>query len=391
MNKLAKRCIEGCGTLCSAPFSHWYGILLAVFLSAQTVPGSADDIRALWVVRDSITSPEAVRQVVEFAAAHDFNLLFVQVRGRGDAYYRSYFVPGPEAYPQIPDTFDPLSYIIELAHAKGIEVHAWFNVYLAASMQIPPVDPEHPFNAHPSWFMISADGLNMATAPFDAFGDENLEGAYLSPGQEEVREYLARVITEVAVTYDIDGVHLDYVRYPGREFDFSDTVRKRFSTVYGVDPVVLYREGDKVDPTLKLLEEWSRFRVEPIDDLVRGISLRLKMIGRPLRLSAAVKPDYIDAYYEFGQNWTGWLRENIVDFVVPMCYFPETGQVENSLTGLPADIDRKRIVGGLGAYKLTPELLTEQIALTKKLGLDGYCVFSYSDLAGNAGFDQALK
>ncbi|MFC1512052.1 glycoside hydrolase family 10 protein [Candidatus Latescibacterota bacterium] len=381
---------KGCRKRSSAPFCRLCAALALVLCMFITLPAGADgEVRALWVVRDCITTPQAVREVVDFADTCGFNLLFVQVRGRGDAYYQSYFVPGPEEFPDILENFDPLALIIELAHARDIEVHAWFNMFLAASIQNPPQNPLHLFNTHPSWFMVSSDEKNMALDPPSSF-DNTIEGAYLSPGMDEVQSYLSRVITEVIVSYDIDGVHMDYIRFPGRSFDFNYRTRNRFFTMYGVDPAELVAEGDSVVQTFTLLEEWHHFRVRQVDEMVRNITRRITASGKRIQLSAAIRPEAQEAYWEFGQNWVGWLRENLVDFVVPMCYYPQTDVVADVLADIPPDIDRKRVIGGLGAYRLTPDVLGEQIALTQRMGLSGFSLFSYSSLAGDPAFTRAL-
>ena len=82
--------------------------------------------KCLWVVRNTITNKEAIDEVVEFAEANGFNHLLIQVRGRGDAYYQSQLVSRSELL--LDPEFDPLGYVIEKAHDRGLNVHAWVNV-----------------------------------------------------------------------------------------------------------------------------------------------------------------------------------------------------------------------------------------------------------------------
>jgi uncharacterized lipoprotein YddW (UPF0748 family) len=351
------------------------------FAFLQVISGFAEpEVRGLWVIRDSMVSPASVRRVVDFADSLHFNVLFVQVRGRGDAYYRSTFVPGPEGYPNIPDSFDPLAAIIEYAHARGIEVHAWFNMYLTWSPIDPPINPKHPLNMHPDWFMVSRTGQNMGRCSGESLIDPNVEGRYMSPGLEAVRLYLGRVISEVVTNYDIDGVHLDYVRYPGREYDFNSVVRNQFKRRYGVDPLDVINGNPDIDPDLKFLETWVTFRARQIDSNVRSISRQLDLLDRRIRLSAAVKPHPDEAFYEFGQNWVGWLRDGIVDFVVTMAYFSENGTFDAVLNRALQRVDRRKIIAGIGIYKMNPETALQQISLVRDRGLLGYSLFSYTTL-----------
>ena len=91
-----------------------------------------DEVRALWVVRTTLTSPSAISTMVAAAQHGGFNTLLVQVRGRGDAYYQRGIEPRPASLAAQPD-FDPLATVIAKAHEAGLQVHAWINVNLVAS------------------------------------------------------------------------------------------------------------------------------------------------------------------------------------------------------------------------------------------------------------------
>src|SRR5580765_4124656 len=91
-----------------------------------------DEVRALWVVRTTLTSPSAIATMVTAAKNGGFNTLLVQVRGRGDAYFQQGVEPRPAALAAQP-AFDPLETTIARAHEAGLQVHAWINVNLIAS------------------------------------------------------------------------------------------------------------------------------------------------------------------------------------------------------------------------------------------------------------------
>jgi len=336
------------------------------------------EVRGLWVVRDTITSPESIRKCVAFAKEHRFNVLFVQVRGRGDAFYHSYFVPGPEGHPEIPRTFDPLEEIVRVAHENGIEVHAWFNMYFTWSAETSPSAPGHPLNEHPDWFMVSSGGQNMGAGPASDFRSDVLEGRYLSPGLEAVRSYLSRVITEVIVTYNVDGVHLDYVRYPGRDYDFHPLVRREFYMRYDIDPIDVVRGNGSVDPALVYLGKWVEFRAEQVDRQVRSIRKRLDLVDPKIRLSAAVKSHADEALYQFGQNWAAWVNEGLVDFVVTMSYYPDTNQLFDVMKTNIERTTANRIIGGVGIYMTDADVAARQIALLREMDIMGICIFSYT-------------
>jgi uncharacterized lipoprotein YddW (UPF0748 family) len=90
------------------------------------------EMRGLWVVRTGLVTPASVDQVVDTAVRGGFNALFVQVRGRGDAFYASRLVPRSDLLRGQPAEFDPLARLLARARARGLEVHAWVNVLLSA-------------------------------------------------------------------------------------------------------------------------------------------------------------------------------------------------------------------------------------------------------------------
>jgi len=134
-------------------------LLMAPANPAQEVstaaPAPPNEVRALWVVRTTLTSPEKIHAMVERAHANSFNTLIVQVRGRGDAYYRSQWEPRAAA--SLKDqlqSFDPLALTVAEAKRKGLKVHAWINTNLLANLDELPTDPAYVYNSHPEWLAV---------------------------------------------------------------------------------------------------------------------------------------------------------------------------------------------------------------------------------------------
>ena len=166
------------------------------------------EVRAVWVVRHDLASPAAVRVMVEGAAASGFNTLLVQVRGRGDAVYRSAIEPRAEFLRDVPD-FDALQMAVETAHDHGLAVHAWVNAHLVWGRGAPPRNPRHLVNAHPEWLAVPRalgwelyhrdprDPLYVRQLIEYAARNSNLvEGLYASPFHPEVQERLLAVWIE---------------------------------------------------------------------------------------------------------------------------------------------------------------------------------------------------
>ncbi len=208
---------------------------------AETAGAPRPEVRGLWVVRSSITSSEAIAKVVADARAAGINTLIVQVRGRGDAYYRSRWEPRSEALAGQPAAFDPLAEMLEKAHAAGLQVHAWLNTHLLGNLDELPAHPDHVYNRHPDWLAVPrrAAAELYALEPTDPRYRERLvaaskedrselEGVYTAPSHPAVKEHVYNVFMDVVERYDVDGVHFDYVRYPSPDFDYSRTALERF-------------------------------------------------------------------------------------------------------------------------------------------------------------------
>ena len=159
-----------------------------------------------------MVSKESIDQMVQYAVINRFNNIVVQVRGRGDAFYNSKFVPKSSLIKQL--DFDPLAYLIPLAKKKGLDVHVWLNTYLLWSSSARPLQSEHLINTQSKWIdQNDAAQLNMNYLLNKNKNRKNgFEGIFLSPAHPKVNSYLLSVFKELVDEYNIDGFHLDYIR-----------------------------------------------------------------------------------------------------------------------------------------------------------------------------------
>ena len=224
----------------------WLLILATlVFAPAETSKANAhgqdlpvsNEVRALWVVRNTLTSPEKIHRMVESARAAGFNTLIVQVRGRGDAYYKSRWEPRAIELKDQPTTFDPLATTLAEAHARGLKVHAWLNTSLLANLDALPADPKHIYNRHPEWLAVprpvAAELYTLSPedpryrgriVEWSRANRAELEGVYTGPANPKVREHIYRIWMDVLEHYPVDGLHFDYVRLASPDFDYSPDV-----------------------------------------------------------------------------------------------------------------------------------------------------------------------
>jgi uncharacterized lipoprotein YddW (UPF0748 family) len=348
-----------------------------------------EEMRGMWVMRFSLASPQSIRNIVAEAARHNFNTLFVQVRGRGDAWYRSDLEPRAEALANQPKDFDPLALMIAEAHRRGLKVHAWINTYLTWTGSRPPKSPLHIVNAHPDW--IARDKANR----FQMNASASVEGVYVQPANPEVQEHLFRVFTDIARRYDVDGIHFDFVRYPDADYDFSDATLARFQAF--MEPVMTEsgRAAVRADKSRLACvhtfpKEWAAWRREQISMLVRRIADAVHRMKPWMQVSAAVFANAEDAFNDKGQDWQRWLAENCLDAVCPMAYSQDTDTVVRQIAQAVAMAGEKHVYAGLGAWRMTAAETASKIARVRALGVRGITLFSYDEMTDEGRKTQYL-
>ena len=219
--------------------------LLMLLMLALASPRAAreaapTETRALWVLRTSLGSTESITTLVHTARDHGFNTLLVQVRGRGDAYYASSLEPRAADLQRQPASFDPLATVLAKAHDAGLRVHAWVNINLVSSAADLPIAPTHLVHRHPEWLMVPRDLVQeLSRVPEESpayvgklarwtraqtsgpAAAASLEGLYTSPILPAAADHVNNVVRDLVTRYAVDGVHLDYARYPTERFDYS--------------------------------------------------------------------------------------------------------------------------------------------------------------------------
>lgn len=368
----------------------------------STIP-HANEVRALWVVRTTLTSPEKIRTLVEKAAVNGFNTLIVQVRGRGDAYYRSRFEPRPIELRNQAATFDPLALTLAEARKHGLKVHTWLNTNLLANLDALPVDPKHVYNKRPEWLAVPravAAELYKVPPKSPAYRDKivewskanrsELEGVYTGPANPKVREHLTNIWLDVLNKYDVDGMHFDYVRFASPDFDYSRTSLEAFSK--WLKPQLSKTEHQEIKDSLKAnplaaaekySDKFADFQREQVTSLVERIYRAVKKRRPSLIVSAAVFANSENAYTRRYQDWRRWLKMGILDVACPMAYSTDTTvfkkQIEEAVT--TAHESARRVWAGIGAYRIPVESTIEKIEAARALRADGIILFSYDSTA----------
>ncbi|HEY3268911.1 MAG TPA: family 10 glycosylhydrolase [Armatimonadota bacterium] len=359
---------------------------------AETKP----EARAIWVVRFDMTSPQSIQRVVDTAKANNFNTLIVQVRGRGDAFYLNGLEPRSESLAGQPESFDPLQTAIDLGHKSGLQVHAWLNTFYVWSGASKPKDPKHVVNAHPEWLMADRVGRVPLVAA------DNLEGAFLDPGNPDARRYVHDVFLDVAKRYNVDGIHFDYVRYPNRDMGFNDSDLAAFKGI--VDPTLTAEQKETLSAMpqrdaypLMFPARWDQWRRDNVTGVVRRVYQDVKAIKPNVAVSAALIPwsayttfEESDAYNTVTQDWFAWMRDGILDIAVPMTYHTDNGQWASWVKAAVANRHKTHVWAGIGDWLHDGKGDAEKVELARKLGAQGVSFFSFASLM-NEDPDETVK
>ena len=362
------------------------GLLLALLTVglgiAQTRP---QQLRGLWVdaFGPGFKSVAEVDALVAYAKALRLNALFVQVGRRMDCYCNKASVPR-SADPKLQANFDPLEYVVQKAHAQGIQVHAWIITTSALNTTEPAISADHVFNTHgltssDSWLTRSNLGASLAGKDY-----------ILDVGHPAAAEYIAGFYRSVVQNYDIDGIQFDRVRYP----DSGDEAHR---AVWGYNRVSLERfrlETGRSDTPAPLDAQWSQWRRDQVTNLVRRVYLETKSAKPNLWVSAATivyntapksvaEFERTRTYAEVLQDWVGWMQQGIVDLNLPMNYkrqpsSEQVAQLEGWARFAAATRGKGVVANGTALYLNTIPDSLKQIAIGEKVsGVSGWVGYSY--------------
>jgi uncharacterized lipoprotein YddW (UPF0748 family) len=357
--------------------------LAALLVLASAASPKPSEVRGLWVVRTALVSPAEVDRVVDEAQRAGFNTLFVQVRGRGDAYYASRETPRSPLLRGQPADFDPLARLIQRAHERGIEVHAWVNALLVAGFAM-PLPAGHAVEEHPEWLMVPKQAAHAALGAKPAglaalirraaANDPDVEGYYLSPSVPGVAEVLESAVREIVRGYPVTGLHLDFIRYPGPDYDWSRAALEGFARAAG-------RAGDPLAGPVADPGGWERYRRETLTALAERLARGARAVRPGLLISAAVVPDQAMAIRSRFQDWPEWLARGVLDAVCPMAYTVDSRVFRQQVAEAKQRLGPGQAVwAGVGAYRLPVGGILEKIAVAREVGANGVVLFSHESL-----------
>lgn len=352
--------------------------------------------RAFWVdaFGPGFRTPAEVDALINDIQSLKMNTIFAQMRKRGDAYYRKTTVAPFTEDPLVPKDFDPFEYLLKKAHAAGIQVHAWVNAMtLWKNQEQKPRAENHLFHTHGFKVKEEDNWLNCDDKGAVIFP----VGYFLDPGHPAVGEHLAQVVTEIISNYPVDGIHLDYIRYPETSEDTNNPTR---GVGYNAVSVRRFNELHKKTGKPSINDPvWNAWRREQVTSVVMRIKQAIVTHKPNVIYSAALIPwgdgplteegwSKSAPYIRVFQDWHHWRREGLLDVTIPMNYDRETNPkhaefFNNWIAFEKRYRYRSKLIIGIGSYLNS---LEDTIAQTRRAlapldghpGPEGICYFNYS-------------
>ncbi|WP_206739375.1 family 10 glycosylhydrolase [Streptomyces sp. L2] len=284
--------------------------------AAPRWPRARSEMRGVWVAtvsnrdwpsRPGLTADEQRAELIghlDRAVRDRLNTVVFQVRPTADALWPSPFEPWSEYLTgtQGEDPgWDPLGTAVREAHARGLELHAWFNPYrIANHTDLTRLAPWHPARRHPEWVVPYGGKL------------------YYNPGLPEVRAFVRGAILDAVVTYPVDAVHFDDYFYPypvaGQTFDDDDA----YAAYGGGFPDRAAWRRDNIDRLVreiaagvKLIRPRTRFGISPFG-VWRNAST--DPLGSDTRAG-------VQTYDDLHADTRRWVRERWIDYIAPQVYW----------------------------------------------------------------------
>jgi uncharacterized lipoprotein YddW (UPF0748 family) len=360
-------------------------LCVTVLTGCQSAPKVLDPMRAVWVTRSDYRTADDIDRVMDNCAQAGFNAVIFQVRGNGTVFYPSDIEPWAEQYDYQDPGYDPLDHAIDQARARDMELHAWVNVMPAWRGPAEPTNPDQLYHTHPEWFWYDANGNRQ---PLNHVVGERRRGWYASvnPCLPEVRAYLVDVFREIVSRYDVDGLHLDYIRFPN-----EPVVRGEKIPDYPHDArtLALFHEATGKTPQSDP-EAWNDWRTEQVNTLVADIHAMVRDENPRAVLSSAAGSVRERALHHF-QDARAWMERGHIDAVFLMNYTPDVELFDKRIDPwLEIETDARVIPGMMVRRRNQParDLETAQALIdTARARTGDYCVFAYSSIFGNTRAD----
>ena len=349
-------------------------VILTIFFTCCNSPSKTyleknlpkSSFKGVWVTNvgsDALKSEANIKDLVYNCKKHQINHLFVVVWNKGVTQYPSDVLKkyiGIEQE-QMLSHFDPLKFLIEVAHRQDIKVHAWFEFGFSFAYN----DPKSPWiEKYPDWLGRDSEGEILKKNNFMWWNG-------LHPGPQK---FLLELIEEVVVKYDVDGIQGDD-RLPAMpsEGGYDPYTMSLFQKEFNTSPPKNHKE-----------ENWISWRSDKLSKFGKKVYQEVKSINPKTQVSWAPSI-YPWSKQEYLQSWPDWIIGGYADFIVPQFYRYQLDDYSKIIDQLETQLnlnERKKVYAGvltaLGAgYRINDTLLVDMVNYHRSKGIEGEVFFYY--------------
>ena len=352
-----------------------------------TLPYIKDELKGVWI-RPTGKNVLEIQKTLDEIKSAGINNVFLETFYHGRTIFPSRVMKAYGFEMQNPEFrgVDILAMWVKEAHKRNIKLHCWFESFYVGNKS-PETNTDSILYKKPEWMNRSrqkADYLGWVSHP----NEHN--GYFLDPANPEVVDFLLQVIGELSASYNIDGINVDYVRYPNilkenytNQWGYTQFARNEFMSLYETDPIEL-------DKTSDLWDTWCDYRREKITNYVKKVSELLQ--NRDIVFSTVIFPDYKLSQKTKFQDWAEWSEKGYINAFTPLILTADDELAKSMLEEIKKKSNSKtKIYPGLfaGFIESDPEDLLKQIHITRKLHLDGIVLFDWAHL--NKDYQDVLK
>ncbi|MGE0265877.1 MAG: family 10 glycosylhydrolase [Candidatus Obscuribacterales bacterium] len=348
--------------------------LLAIAFG-QSMPVRPVEARSVWLDRGTIVAcrnAQGMKALFDKLQRAGINVVYFETNNAGFVMY-----PGSKFTEQNPETlaWDPMGTAVSEAKKRGMEIHAWLWIFNVGNTRHNPIINKEPDYPGP---VLNRYGFDLAMAARNgALVPPRQSEFWLDPSNKNARQYIKNLITEVITRFPVDGIQLDYIRYPfnnkGSEMGFNWLSRVKFEQETGLSL-------DKLDDETR--EVFIAWKIQQVNEFVREASELVRSTRPGLRISAAV--------YAFPprmrrnaiqQDWETWVANGWIDTLNPMTYAEDA----KSLAVMAdfcreATADKALVYPGLAIRRFDAAGLIEQIDQARVNGTLGTTIFAVAHL-----------
>lgn len=346
----------------------------ADLLTYATIESKGAQNRAMWY-RAYEKSDEEVRDTVKKLAALNVNALYLET------FYDGYFIgymdlDGVEHSPNNGE-YDALEGFVRICHEYGIEVHAWCENFFAGYLNNDGTFSSPVLQKFSDKLLMDSEGNEFY------YYNERATFVFLNPNDTKCRKFVLNVYKEILENYDIDGLHLDYIRFPelnyGKyDYGYNEDIIKAFSKETGIkeDPRTFAKGSEE-------MTKWISFRCGIINSFVKEVFDLVCKNSPEIWLSCAVYPDRDYAVNSIFQDVKMWVNNGWIDEVFSMTYSGENTFVSQNAAGYKEICKGNCFYSaGLAAFMDTSKLnFAYQLTEVSSAGADGVAVFALSNIS----------